>query len=54
MLDDVLGRAFAAFFCRYKAFRDSEGNYTLFYFQLLAVQFAFVVIFEVIINLGLH
>lgn len=32
--------------CRYKGFRDDEGNYTMFYYQLLCVQFAFVVVFE--------
>ncbi|XP_022096905.1 anoctamin-7-like isoform X1 [Acanthaster planci] len=32
--------------CRYKDFRDPEGNHTIFYYQLLAVKLAFVIIFE--------
>ncbi|KAM9855199.1 anoctamin-7 [Aulostomus maculatus] len=32
--------------CRYKAFRDNNGNYTLFYWELLAVRLGFVIAFE--------
>ncbi|XP_052821331.1 anoctamin-7-like isoform X2 [Mya arenaria] len=32
--------------CRYKAFRDDEGSYTMFFWHLLAVRLAFVIIFE--------
>ncbi|XP_036388323.1 anoctamin-7 isoform X2 [Megalops cyprinoides] len=32
--------------CRYKAFRDSDGNYTLFYWELLAVRLGFIIAFE--------
>ncbi|KAJ8371019.1 hypothetical protein SKAU_G00110470 [Synaphobranchus kaupii] len=32
--------------CRYKAFRDSYGNYTLFYWELLAVRLGFIIAFE--------
>lgn len=32
---------------RYKAFRDPEGEYTMFFWHLLAVRLAFVIIFEV-------
>ena len=31
---------------RYKAFRDENGTYTLFYWHLLAIRLAFVIIFE--------
>ena len=31
---------------RYKAFRDEHGTYTLFYWHLLAIRLAFVIIFE--------
>ncbi|XP_066546796.1 anoctamin-7 isoform X2 [Amia ocellicauda] len=33
-------------YCRYKAFRDSDGNYTLFYWELLAVRLGFIIVFE--------
>lgn len=32
---------------RYKEFRDEKGEYTLFYWHLLAVRLAFVILFEV-------
>ncbi|XP_069040094.1 anoctamin-7 isoform X2 [Lepisosteus oculatus] len=32
--------------CRYKAFRDSDGSYTLFYWELLAVRLGFIIVFE--------
>ncbi|KAF4525071.1 hypothetical protein B566_EDAN001985 [Ephemera danica] len=32
--------------CRYRGFRDNEGRHTPFYWRLLAVRFAFVIIFE--------
>ncbi|XP_061591032.1 anoctamin-7 [Cololabis saira] len=32
--------------CRYKAFRDNDGNYTLFYWELLAVRLGFIIAFE--------
>uniref|UniRef100_A0A8D0B957 Anoctamin n=1 Tax=Salvator merianae TaxID=96440 RepID=A0A8D0B957_SALMN len=32
--------------CRYKAFRDAHGNYTLFYWKLLAVRLGFIIAFE--------
>ncbi|XP_039611532.1 anoctamin-7 isoform X2 [Polypterus senegalus] len=32
--------------CRYKAFRDESGNYTLFYWELLAVRLGFIIAFE--------
>uniref|UniRef100_A0A3Q3M7E0 Anoctamin n=1 Tax=Mastacembelus armatus TaxID=205130 RepID=A0A3Q3M7E0_9TELE len=32
--------------CRYKAFRDNNGNYTLFYWELLAVRLGFIIAFE--------
>ncbi|XP_064459416.1 anoctamin-7-like isoform X1 [Ornithodoros turicata] len=32
--------------CRYRDHRDPEGNWTLFYWKLLAVRLAFVIIFE--------
>nr|XP_008175684.1 anoctamin-7-like isoform X1 [Chrysemys picta bellii] len=32
--------------CRYKAFRDANGNYTLFYWKLLAVRLGFIIAFE--------
>ncbi|CAL8400741.1 unnamed protein product, partial [Boreogadus saida] len=32
--------------CRYKAFRDDNGNYTLVYWELLAVRFSFIIAFE--------
>lgn len=33
--------------CRYRGQRDENGNYTMFFWKLLAVQFAFVLAFEV-------
>ncbi|XP_060540526.1 anoctamin-7-like isoform X1 [Pantherophis guttatus] len=32
--------------CRYKAFRDAQGNYTLFYWKLLAIRLGFIIAFE--------
>ncbi|XP_056129339.1 anoctamin-7 [Lampris incognitus] len=32
--------------CRYKALRDNNGNYTLFYWELLAVRLGFIIVFE--------
>uniref|UniRef100_A0A671URQ0 Anoctamin n=1 Tax=Sparus aurata TaxID=8175 RepID=A0A671URQ0_SPAAU len=32
--------------CRYKAFRDNNGNYSLFYWELLAVRLGFIIAFE--------
>ncbi|KAL4648376.1 anoctamin-7-like [Arapaima gigas] len=32
--------------CRYKAFRDSNGKFTLFYWELLAVRLGFIIAFE--------
>ncbi|XP_003740347.1 anoctamin-7 [Galendromus occidentalis] len=32
--------------CRYRDFRDPEGNRTMFYWELLAARFAFVLVFE--------
>ncbi|KAH1175750.1 hypothetical protein KIL84_022275 [Mauremys mutica] len=32
--------------CRYKAFRDANGSYTLFYWKLLAVRLGFIIAFE--------
>ncbi|XP_062821709.1 anoctamin-7 isoform X1 [Anolis carolinensis] len=32
--------------CRYKAFRDAHGNYTLFYWKLLAIRLGFIIAFE--------
>ncbi|XP_008293494.1 anoctamin-7 [Stegastes partitus] len=32
--------------CRYKAFRDNNGNYTFFYWELLAVRLGFIIAFE--------
>ncbi|KAM6924593.1 anoctamin-7 [Xenentodon cancila] len=32
--------------CRYKAFRDNDGSYTLFYWELLAVRLGFIIAFE--------
>uniref|UniRef100_A0A3B4CUZ4 Anoctamin n=1 Tax=Pygocentrus nattereri TaxID=42514 RepID=A0A3B4CUZ4_PYGNA len=32
--------------CRYKAFRDDNGNYTLVYWELLAVRLGFIIAFE--------
>ena len=31
---------------RYKAFRDKDGEYTLFYWHLVAIRLGFVIIFE--------
>uniref|UniRef100_A0A4W6BN82 Anoctamin n=1 Tax=Lates calcarifer TaxID=8187 RepID=A0A4W6BN82_LATCA len=32
--------------CRYKAYRDNNGSYTLFYWELLAVRLGFIIAFE--------
>lgn len=34
--------------CYYRSFRDDDGNLTAFYWKLLVVRLAFVVIFEVV------
>lgn len=39
--------SFIYLFRRYKAFRDNNGNYTLFYWELLAVRLGFIIAFEV-------
>ena len=31
---------------RYQAYRDESGNYTMFYWQLLCIRLAFVIVFE--------
>uniref|UniRef100_H3ADU6 Anoctamin n=1 Tax=Latimeria chalumnae TaxID=7897 RepID=H3ADU6_LATCH len=33
--------------CRYKAYRDNDGSYSLTYWNLLAVRLSFIVVFEV-------
>ncbi|XP_064611439.1 anoctamin-7-like [Liolophura sinensis] len=35
--------------CRYRAFRDENGDYTLFYWRLFAVRLGFVILFEHIV-----
>eukprot|EP00054_Salpingoeca_dolichothecata_P020733 m.131337 g.131337 ORF g.131337 m.131337 type:complete len:955 (-) comp23726_c0_seq2:101-2965(-) len=32
--------------CHYRAFRDSDGNYTVLHWQILAARLAFVIVFE--------
>ncbi|KAK3743463.1 hypothetical protein RRG08_011307 [Elysia crispata] len=32
--------------CRYRDFRDSDGNHTMFYWKLLCIRLAFVIVFE--------
>ncbi|KAK7085083.1 Anoctamin-7, partial [Halocaridina rubra] len=32
--------------CRYRGYRDSEGNHTLFFWRLLAIRLGFVILFE--------
>ncbi|KAG0721119.1 Anoctamin-7 [Chionoecetes opilio] len=32
--------------CRYRGYRDDQGNHTLFFWRLLAIRLAFVIIFE--------
>jgi anoctamin-7 len=34
------------FECRYRGYRDREGNLTYFYWQLLAFRLVFVILFE--------
>uniref|UniRef100_UPI00358E7F15 anoctamin-7-like n=2 Tax=Myxine glutinosa TaxID=7769 RepID=UPI00358E7F15 len=34
--------------CRYKGFRDEEGNYTAFHWQLLVLQIVFVIVFVIV------
>lgn len=34
-------------YLRYKDFRDINGNYTLFYWELLAIRLGFIIAFEV-------
>lgn len=36
--------------CRYRDFRDENGDYNIFYWHLLAVRLGFVILFEVSIN----
>lgn len=38
--------------CRYRAFRDEEGNFTITHWKILALKFAFVIIFEVRMDTG--
>uniref|UniRef100_A0A8C5MDN0 Anoctamin n=1 Tax=Leptobrachium leishanense TaxID=445787 RepID=A0A8C5MDN0_9ANUR len=40
--------------CRYKAFRDENGSYTLFYWKLLAVRLGFIIAFEHVVFFSLH
>ncbi|KAM4651231.1 anoctamin-7-like [Discoglossus pictus] len=40
--------------CRYKAFRDEDGNYTLFYWKLLAVRLGFIIAFEHVVFFSLR
>uniref|UniRef100_A0A665X608 Anoctamin n=1 Tax=Echeneis naucrates TaxID=173247 RepID=A0A665X608_ECHNA len=40
--------------CRYKAFRDNNGNYTLFYWELLAVRLGFIIAFEHVVFFALR
>lgn len=41
----ILQSLFVSF--RYKDFRDNNGNYTLFYWELLAIRLGFIIAFEV-------
>lgn len=34
--------------CYYRSYRDGEGNLSAFYWKLLVVRLAFVVVFEVV------
>ncbi|XP_068810871.1 anoctamin-7 isoform X9 [Struthio camelus] len=36
--------------CRYRAFRDQEGNFSLTYWHLLAIRLGFVIVFEVLLE----
>lgn len=38
--------------CRYRGLRDEQGNHVPFFWKLLAVQLAFVIIFEVSLGSG--
>ncbi|NXE84125.1 ANO7 protein, partial [Cochlearius cochlearius] len=39
--------------CRYRAFRDRDGNLTLTYWQLLAIRLGFIIVFEhVVFSIG--
>ncbi|KAM9299553.1 anoctamin-7-like [Gastrophryne carolinensis] len=40
--------------CRYKAFRDEDGRYTLFYWKLLAVRLGFIIAFEHVVFFSLR
>ncbi|XP_069805178.1 anoctamin-7 [Dendropsophus ebraccatus] len=40
--------------CRYKAFRDEDGKYTLFYWKLLAVRLGFIIAFEHVVFFSLR
>uniref|UniRef100_A0A8C7U3X5 Anoctamin n=1 Tax=Oncorhynchus mykiss TaxID=8022 RepID=A0A8C7U3X5_ONCMY len=40
--------------CRYKAFRDNNGNYTLIYWELLAVRLGFIIAFEHVVFIVLR
>ncbi|CAJ0968129.1 unnamed protein product [Ranitomeya imitator] len=39
--------------CRYKAFRDEDGKYTLFFWKLLAVRLGFIIAFEHVVFFSL-
>ena len=39
--------------CRYRAFRDDEGNFTPSHYKILGLKLAFVIIFEVSIIFGI-
>ena len=39
--------------CRYRAFRDDEGNFTPSHYKILGLKLAFVIIFEVSIIYGI-
>ncbi|XP_071021526.1 anoctamin-7 isoform X3 [Oncorhynchus clarkii lewisi] len=40
--------------CRYKAYRDNNGNYTLIYWELLAVRLGFIIAFEHVVFIVLR
>ncbi|XP_073457599.1 anoctamin-7 isoform X1 [Aquarana catesbeiana] len=40
--------------CRYKAFRDEDGRFTLFYWKLLAVRLGFIIAFEHVVFFSLR
>lgn len=53
-LECVFWYCFVFFLLRYKAFRDDNGNYTLVYWELLAVRLGFIIAFEVNIHKSLQ